>query len=508
MPYYVHRKTIVPPETVGYSGWQYVDLADVNNPYIEDTERLQPGDVLGAYCTREDAYRAMADAGISSYMVTFRATPEESRHYEYREQDRFRRGEYLPCPWYGICGNDGHTLYHHFAHLSVDTPGMVAYTPDAEHGYADRQVRMKPGKYLTRFYGDVLTTAQIAEYVARCHVAAVYHVTRDTDEIETLYLGGPSSCMSHGIGDYCTEEHPTRAYGDSPDLALAYYGDLNSASQRAVIWPDQKTYTRIYGTGPLKVLLEKDGYRQSAPYGARLHLTWHNRSSREPLCPYIDHICRASIDGQYLILDDDGPYAVQSTDGYASYCSSLDEDEDDDTYRNCDHCGERYNPEDEGTEEYCQSCEDGRTSCDDCGDVYFTTRPRAEDFTDIDGIGMCCESCTADHTKTCEDRHCTATWIEENTFTDEQIAERKRTARADLCSDCADRYVYCEPCETSYDPEDATRDNDPTCPECGRLPRCTDTADLLADLDSPGTSDTAAPSNLYIAHEDPTHAAF
>jgi len=488
MPYYVHRKSVESriPGTIGEYGWDY---RDTDPPYEADADwtPFVPGDVLGDYYTREEAYRAMADAGTTDYMVSYRATPQERRAYEYRESDRFRRGAYLPVPWHGIEGNDGHAYYHHFAHLSIDTPGMVAYTPDHEHGYADRQIRLKPGKYLARFYGNVLTAEQIADYVARSNVAAVYQTTTDADEIEAVYLGGPSSCMSHRIGDYCTEIHPSRAYGDSPDLALAYFGDLHAASQRAIIWPSEKTYTRIYGTGPLRVLLERDGYTQSAPYGARIRKIVHSRHERQYVCPYIDHISRASEDGQYLVLDDEGPIAVQSTDGYASYCRDYDDERND--YRTCDHCGNEYDESQEGTDEYCQSCEDGRVSCDDCGDMFFTTHPHAEDFTDIDGIGQCCESCTSAHTSTCADEKCSHTWIEANEYTDEQTAERKRTDRADLCSDCADRYVYCEHCEAAYDPEDATRDNDPACPTCGRLPRCESTGDLLAVLDSPDAPD-------------------
>jgi hypothetical protein len=66
-----------------------------------------------------------------------------------RERERFSDGEYegLPCEW-----ADLEPITDHFAHLSTEDGAQVAFTPDEGKGQLDIQVRMKPGRYLNKFY--------------------------------------------------------------------------------------------------------------------------------------------------------------------------------------------------------------------------------------------------------------------------------------------------------------------------------------------------------------------
>jgi hypothetical protein len=138
-----------------------------------------------------------------------------------RERERMRDGTYLPIPdvwlntnWWYLATHetarwdDAKLQYvdiparlgDHFAHPSTAKDCMIAFTEDDAKGQQDRQTRLTPGRYLTRYFGDVLTSSEIAKF------AALYcaqfedielKVTQDADEIERVYTNGPSSCMSH-----------------------------------------------------------------------------------------------------------------------------------------------------------------------------------------------------------------------------------------------------------------------------------------------------------------------
>src|SRR5829696_4667953 len=66
--------------------------------------------------------------------------------WEEREALRLSDGTYERLPW------DLEPIAGHYAHFSVDDGAKVAFTPSPEKGMVDIQVRMKPGRYLTKFY--------------------------------------------------------------------------------------------------------------------------------------------------------------------------------------------------------------------------------------------------------------------------------------------------------------------------------------------------------------------
>lgn len=49
----------------------------------------------------------------------------------------------------------------HFSFVSRVDSSMVAFTKSEEHGVDDRQTRIAPRKYLTRYFGDTLTANQV-----------------------------------------------------------------------------------------------------------------------------------------------------------------------------------------------------------------------------------------------------------------------------------------------------------------------------------------------------------
>jgi hypothetical protein len=132
-----------------------------------------------------------------------------------REQRRFDLNEYEALPW------DLPVIEDHYAHVSVEDGAKVAFTPSHEKGMVDVQVRMKPGRYLTKFYPH-LSADKVREYAIALDKAIGVRFAVTADDIVRVYLNGPNSCMSHATNTYASNPvHPCAVYGDS-DLQLAY----------------------------------------------------------------------------------------------------------------------------------------------------------------------------------------------------------------------------------------------------------------------------------------------
>ncbi len=83
-----------------------------------------------------------------------------------RELSRFETGEYVNVPWYAKTWWIGSTpAREHYAHVSIDDPAKLAYTASPERGRADRQNRIRPARYLAKYFPEV-------SYPVRAHAAA------------------------------------------------------------------------------------------------------------------------------------------------------------------------------------------------------------------------------------------------------------------------------------------------------------------------------------------------
>jgi hypothetical protein len=324
-----------------------------------------------------------ATSTIAAQPAAPEITEEQIAAYRLRETLRLDRGDYtqLPDKWryakwfqYGIADaefaarqqayyNDpdrnnwpGDTYceprLNHFAHVSLTDGAMIAFTENHAKGVADRQTRMKAGKYLKKYYGACLTDAEIRDMAtdfAAEFAPASLEFAYTADEIEHVYTCGPSSCMAYGINQYDSPIHPTRVYA-GPDLAVAYFArGENDIRARALVWPDRKLYSRIYGDeARLRPLLEAAGYSKGTMRGARIakheyHGSW--------VVPYVDcspWLCDES-DRDYLIIGS-GTINARETCGVA-----------DRNRYSCDHCGGGLHEDDmysieERDGSYCESC--------------------------------------------------------------------------------------------------------------------------------------------------------
>jgi len=135
------------------------------------------------------------EAGLVGHAVN------EENWWRCREARRFIDGQYR-MPYFlhalHVLKHDLRSRYeHHYLHMSTDFPEMVSFTPSVEYGKSDRQVVMKVGRYLTKFYADVFSAEKIRE---------IANNGKDLDiqwaygsDIADIYLAGPESCMSHPV---------------------------------------------------------------------------------------------------------------------------------------------------------------------------------------------------------------------------------------------------------------------------------------------------------------------
>ncbi|MFA5388106.1 MAG: hypothetical protein WC322_07035, partial [Candidatus Paceibacterota bacterium] len=169
------------------------------------------------------------------------------------------------------------------AYPSQEAPGMVAYVESVDKLKRDIQTRVKPGRFLTKFFSDVLSEKEIKMWAERATAASEARSTlhfvesTDPDGWEWVYESAHnfSSCMMYDHPDerYLSEGlygeyHPVRAYAyPGNGLRLAYIGDPvgtpgGRVYARAIV-RDTKGYEgfiRVYGDSSIHALLEQAGY--------------------------------------------------------------------------------------------------------------------------------------------------------------------------------------------------------------------------------------------------------
>lgn len=292
--------------------------------------------------------------------------------WKHREANRLRNGTYHRVPFHreSWFRHSGPGVRPHYAHISREDPTKIAYTESEEKGKKDLQARIKPGRYLQRFYGHILTKDQIRDYatlVTSQKKDSEFKIAMDPDDIEHVYRNGPDSCMSYGLSSFDSSIHPVRVYG-AGDLGVAYLERQGRVTARALCWPEKKVYSRVYGDSVrLKREFDERGYSQQSSklQGARLlkiEQRKHNRNNF--VVPYVDYQNCLKEDGDFLVIcgdEDSGPYSCGQTNGLVPVCRGI----------CCPECGMWSEdvfvaPHDIG-QEWCVTCIENRTwRCYDC----------------------------------------------------------------------------------------------------------------------------------------------
>jgi|GEM_PF-5198414 len=138
--------------------------------------------------------------------------------------------------------------------------GLLRYIDSNEKGQKGIYTTIRAGRYLTKFFSNILTEQEIAFY-AEWQISGIraseytddsqYPLlfAKTSDEIVDVYINGPSSCMSYAQDKFRScSKHPVSVYG-AGDLAIAYIKDKRRSSKiiaRVLVWPENKIYGRIY----------------------------------------------------------------------------------------------------------------------------------------------------------------------------------------------------------------------------------------------------------------------
>ena len=243
---------------------------------------------------------------------------------------------------YGMAGQ-------YFPHISRDDPTMVAYTPDQQAGFQDKQVRLSMGKLLRKFL-PLLTDAYIIKLESdhRSELSDEFEVATTIEDIEWVYnnMDGDTACMRHHKSNWNHKEfHPSAVYC-APGMGVAFLRspDGLSAKARSVIWvnpqdPTDKRYVRRYGDTSLTRRLERQGFRMAGLLGAKIGKLRdssfvENHSDHEDrfVMPYLDkpggpdspcqdmngvYVVTYKGDDFLTVIDRNAAHRIQQAGGYA-----------------------------------------------------------------------------------------------------------------------------------------------------------------------------------------------
>jgi hypothetical protein len=233
-------------------------------------------------------------------------------------------------------------------HKAVTDPGRIAYTRDERAGIADKQTITTIGKYLARHFdiSDHIIRDIAAQYTA---TGSEFRFLNTTDEMVHAVNNGPYSCMCWRERDdvRCSDghaRHPYEVYDPKYGWHMAVrVTETGSIDARALCNSDDDTkyFVRSYKRCPnggysyadehLEAWLKAQGYRHQSEWHEGVKMAYYP-TSNDFLAPYIDGNERqVAIVGEYLVLDSDGEYECDNTDGTPSGGSRT----------TCDECGER-----------------------------------------------------------------------------------------------------------------------------------------------------------------------
>lgn len=262
-----------------------------------------------------------------AYGILFDTAAEAQRHID-TKMYRDPRYEVRPATWRdrehmlqayrSLPPWDLGVIPDHYAHVSKDDPSMIAFTASPEHGEADRQTRMKPGRYVMRFY-PALTKRQVAFYAEwwakgekpRPEPEGELLFASTSEEIVQVYANGPASCM-HG-------SKSVRVYG-AGDLAIAHIQKDGEITARCLCWPDKGVFGRVYpsyGTNEGRDLYcrlrEDKGWKHTEEHGDEIfngaRILRISKGHPEDKCfimPFLDHDGLSELDEKYFVMNKNG----------------------------------------------------------------------------------------------------------------------------------------------------------------------------------------------------------
>lgn len=362
---------------------------------------------------------------FSSSMSPFRTMvkPEtklsEVRDYPSWAEFRFSTGEWQKLPWADEPWANKHP--EHYAHNSIADPCQIAYYATEAEAQMDVVTTLSPGRYLTTYYSDVLSSTEIQQWAVKVDVECDLKFATTPEEIVEIYShpNSPASCMrySDDSGQWRGGPNPTFIYG-AGDLAIAYLERRGKIVARGLCWPEKKVYGRIYGdVDRMTMRLDAEGYtcdvsshnmegRGNGGFnGARLLRVVSDNYPDYYIMPYIDSgygVKQHPTDSNLFVLT----YA--SGDVPCTYTNGLSGDPDED----CDY------------DYYCEACATGIPE----GDDYY-----------IEGWGHYCYVCYEPRARQCY--HCDCSYHRDDVIyvDDEPYCRRCHDEHTFSCDRCEER---------------------------------------------------------------------
>jgi hypothetical protein len=320
-----------------------------------------------------------------------------------RDALRYRSEYWGELPW----ENEGWYLASPQRHSQSPHPatdpkftGMLAFAESVDKLVADRFTTVKPGRWLKRYFENVLSEKEIkywADEMARRVVKADVKFAETVDEcIRVVNLGPSESCMSAGFHDgrehwYKGHTHPAAIYA-TPDIHIAFLENRDGdVVARAVCNKSEQLVARIYGDARLLLpALEQLGYQQAsgALAGCRI-----NRIEGQDIDTFIMAYVDAgtgSGGGNLYFEEYDSKYwrlTTRERGTYSTYAGyegrgviDLDQREE------CPGCGQRTDPDEM---RYVEWIDESRCSCCLNGDFVYAYMRYGQDYVPTDEAIYC-----------------------------------------------------------------------------------------------------------------------
>lgn len=249
--------------------------------------RLQDRGISGVLAPNDAAKRFLEKRGwVCDPEISSRNYVPLERALEARVRSRIRNGEFFALP------KDFPTEYGTGAHLSTLDDTLIAYYPTDRHRREKLAQRIKPGKYLKKYFPNMTDDEiRVAANTVTAGAAQLKFYSHAEDMIKAYVglakSGVVESCMSKELNTQAWKMHPLWAYHES-DVELATLEHNGQVVARALYNKHNKHYPMVYGQWEkMKYMLDKAGFVHASLDGAiinRIHV-----SKKQIVCPYIDH---------------------------------------------------------------------------------------------------------------------------------------------------------------------------------------------------------------------------
>ena len=258
-------------------------------------------DKLSGKITSEEALVAAAGSVLRTNLPDFRGDRYIVPWWYERERLRLHEGVYQTTDLLD-CVNA--RIPHVFAHVSTVDPELIAYTPDAAAGEADRQLTIALGRFLRKYY-PLLPDEKIRDLVAdhKAELSNEVEFLSGEDIAKAYDETSATSCMA---GKKWTV-NPLQAY-DAPNIRMAVLRDPKGViNARCMVYEPSETDKRMircYGDSKLHKRLSRLGYRSGIWAGAKFKTIEVSKGEGVYAMPYLDGSGTSGGSHSYVALID------------------------------------------------------------------------------------------------------------------------------------------------------------------------------------------------------------